>query len=65
MQPKKSLRKFFGSSSISNSPTHGRHPVVLVIPKQESLFTSVEEYKTYVVWKQSNRLNNQRGNSYK
>ena len=64
MQAKKALEKYCGSSSISNNPTHGRHPVALVTPKQESLFTSLEEYETYVAWKQSNRSNNQRGNSY-
>ena len=64
MQGKKSLKKYLGSSSISNNPTHGRHPVALVTPKQEPLFASVEEYETYVAWKQSNRLYNQRGNPY-
>ena len=55
MQAKKSLKKYFGSSSISNNPTHGGHPVALVTPKQELLFTSVEEYETCVALKQNNR----------
>ena len=58
MWAKKSLKKYFGSSSISNNPTHGWHPVAVATPKQESLFTFVEEYETYVSWKQSNRSTN-------
>ena len=38
-EAKKSLKKYFGSSSFSNNPTQCRHPVALVTPKQESLFT--------------------------
>ena len=38
-EAKKSLKKYFGSSWFSNNPTQCRHPVALVTPKQESLFT--------------------------
>ena len=46
---KKSLKKYYGSSSISNQPKPAATPSAQIMtPKAEPFFASVDEYKTYV-----------------
>ena len=57
---KKSLKKYYGSCSISNQTKPAVTPSVqLITPKAEPFFASVDEYETYVAWKQyrSNQKN--------
>ena len=59
-QAKKLLKKYYGSSSISNQTKLAATPSVQLIPlKAESFFVSVDEHETYVAWKRylSNKKN--------
>ena len=59
-QAKKLLKKYYGSSSISNQTKPAATPSVQLIPlKAESFFVSVDEHETYVAWKRylSNKKN--------
>ena len=54
-QAKKALKKYFGNSAITSEKSNkavdliqSQSPTV----KQEPLFSSIEEYETYVAWKQ-------------
>jgi len=52
-QAKKALKKYFGNSAIKNEQSN--KAVDVIVPptvKQEPLFTSMEEYESFVAWKQ-------------
>lgn len=52
-QAEKALKKYFGVSAVSNSQSNNESVVSIQAPlKQETFFSSVEEYESYVAWKQ-------------
>lgn len=47
------MKKYFGVSAVSNSQSNNESVVSIQAPlKQETFFSSVEEYESYVAWKQ-------------
>jgi len=55
---KKSLKKYFGKSAITNSPSSQSNTLPIATMKskiEQSYFSSIEEYESFVAWKQYRR----------
>ena len=48
---KNALKKYFGKSAITGKGLQTNCDFISIIPKQETLFSSVDEYESYITWK--------------
>ena len=55
------LKKYFGKSAITGKGLQTSRDFISIIPKQETLFSSVDEYESYIAWKKDK--NNQKFSS--
>ena len=58
---KNALKKYFGKSAITGKGLKTSRDFISIIPKQETLFFSVDEYESYIAWKKDR--NNQKFSS--
>ena len=50
---KNALKKYFGKSAITGKGLQTSRDFISIIPKQETLFSSVDEYESYIAWKKT------------
>ena len=48
---KNALKKYFGKSAVTGKGLQTSRDFISIIPKQETLFSSVDEYESYIAWK--------------